>query len=141
MSSDASFSDSQYPISNISPPTSSPSDEIDSLPDSASSDDIDDEEDEEGISDAEKQWQESLQQMELLLTMVVIPYAGKYFGRKFAYWGECRLILCLMEQAADNGRTPAWARFMEWQHPNVEIVFTNKRSFKVAGAVEAAASL
>lgn len=121
MSSETSIFDSQYPISNISPPTSSPSDEIDSLPDSASSDDIDDEEDEEGISDAEKQWQESLQQMELLLTMVVIPYAGKYFGRKFAYW--------------------AWARFMEWQHPNLEIVFTNKRAFKVAGAVEAGASL
>ncbi len=93
MSSEASVSDSQYPISNISPPTSSPSDEIDSLPDSAPSDDIDDDEDEERISDAEKQWQESLQQVELLLTMVVIPYAGKYFGRRFAYWGECPHVI------------------------------------------------
>ena len=90
MASDTSPSNSQYPISQISPPTSSPSDDVASLPDSAPSDDIDDEEgeEEEEISDAEKQWQESLQQVELLLTMVVVPYAGKYFGRRFAYWGR-----------------------------------------------------
>jgi hypothetical protein len=29
--------------------------------------------------------------MELLLTMVMVPYIGKYFGRKFAYYGtSCR---------------------------------------------------
>lgn len=39
-------------------------------------------------SDAEKQWNESLQQFELLLSLVLVPYLGKYFGRKFAYWGE-----------------------------------------------------
>ena len=38
-------------------------------------------------SDAEAEWKESLQQMELLLTMVIVPYLGKYFGRKCAYWG------------------------------------------------------
>ena len=82
----SSPSDSQYPISNVSP-TVSDQDEIDSLPDSAPSDDIDDIEEEEE-SDAEKEWKESLQQLELLLTMVVVPYAGKYFGRKCAYWSE-----------------------------------------------------
>ena len=78
--------DSQYFLPSTSPVTSN-SDEIDSLPDSASSDDIDDD---EGIgeSDAEKEWKESLQQLELLLTMVLVPYMGKYFGRKCAYWGE-----------------------------------------------------
>ena len=60
---------------------------IDSLPDSASSDDIDSESEQEE-SDAEREWKESLQQLELLLTMVVVPYIGKYFGRKCAYWGE-----------------------------------------------------
>jgi hypothetical protein len=39
-------------------------------------------------SDAEREWRESLQQLELLLTMVLVPYLGKYFGRKAAYWGE-----------------------------------------------------
>ncbi len=76
------------PIANDSPATSSPDDEIDSLPDSAPSDDIDNDDEEEEESDAEKEWKESLQQLELILTMVLVPYAGKYFGRKCAYWGE-----------------------------------------------------
>ena len=33
-----------------------------------------------------------------------------------------------------------WARFMEWKYP-VEVVVTSKKSFKLAGAIEAAASL
>ena len=81
--------DSVYNIDNASPATSTPDDEIDSLPDSAPSDDIDDDEEQEE-SDAEKEWKESLQQLELILTMVLVPYAGKYFGRKCAYWGKCQ---------------------------------------------------
>jgi hypothetical protein len=51
-------------------------DDLDSLPssDSSSLDDA------ELDSDAEREWRESLQQIELLLTMVVVPYVGKYFG-------------------------------------------------------------
>ncbi|KAI9889214.1 MAG: hypothetical protein M1814_005663 [Vezdaea aestivalis] len=73
-----------------------------------------------GDTDADAEWKESLQQLELLLTMVLVPYLGKYFGRKAAYWG--------------------WARFMEWKYP-VEVVITSKAAFKGAGAVEAAASI
>lgn len=83
------MSDSQsYSLSEISPDSIRDADEIDSLPDSATSDDIDETEDRE--TDAEKEWKESLQQLELLLTMVVVPYVGKYFGRKCAYWGTYR---------------------------------------------------
>ncbi|KAG9203228.1 hypothetical protein B5807_04208 [Epicoccum nigrum] len=109
-----SLSNSQ---SFIEPHASSSEADIDSLPSSSSSSSVDEE---EYISDAEREWRESLQQMELLLTMVMVPYIGKYFGRKFAYYG--------------------WAKFMEWKYP-VEIVITNKTAFKAAGAVEAAATL
>jgi hypothetical protein len=71
------------------PITSSSADEddedVDSLPSSTDSS-------EEEESDAERQWIESLQQLELLLTMVVVPYIGKYFGRKCAYWSETKSI-------------------------------------------------
>lgn len=33
-----------------------------------------------------------------------------------------------------------WGKWMEWMYP-VEVRITNKRAFKAAGAVEAAASL
>lgn len=93
-------------------------DELDDLPSEPDSDDgtISD----EGESDAEREWKESMQQLELLLSMVIVPYLGKYFGRKFAYWG--------------------WKQYMEWKFP-VKIEFTNKTAFKAVGAVEAAASL
>ena len=36
--------------------------------------------------DAQLEWERSLQQLELLLTMVLVPFVGKYLGRKFAFW-------------------------------------------------------
>ena len=68
----------------------SDNDDIDSLPSSDDSSDMSDVG--EYKSDAQKEWEASLQQLELLLTMVVVPYIGKYFGRKFAYWGECKSL-------------------------------------------------
>lgn len=80
-------------IGDPSPPHSQPSitnngnsDEVDSLPSTETDDSVDDEH--PGESDAEREWRESLQQLELLLTMVLVPYLGKYFGRKAAYWGK-----------------------------------------------------
>src|SRR2546423_10807601 len=35
---------------------------------------------------AEQEWQESLAQLALLFNLVILPFAGKYFGRKFAYF-------------------------------------------------------
>jgi len=90
-------------------------DDIDSLP-SSSTESFESDDD----FDAQKEWEASLEQLQLLLTMIIVPFAGKYFGRKFAYW--------------------SWARYMEWSH-DVEIQWTNKKKFKAAGAVEAAATL
>ncbi|KAK5661535.1 hypothetical protein OQA88_11439 [Cercophora sp. LCS_1] len=100
----------------ISNAPSSENDDVESLP-SISSGILSSAESE---SDAQREWEASLEQIQLLLTMVVVPFAGKYLGRKFAYW--------------------SWARYMEWAH-DVEIQWTSKGAFKVAGAVEAAASL
>jgi hypothetical protein len=50
-------------------------------------DDDEDDDDEDEEDEAQREWRESLQQLELLLTMVLVPYMGKYFGRKAAYWG------------------------------------------------------
>lgn len=60
-------------------------DDTDSLPSSVAGSLTSSEEEE---SDAEREWRESLQQLELLLSMVLVPYLGKYYGRKCAYWGE-----------------------------------------------------
>ena len=62
-----------------------------SLPESATSDD-ETEDGDRRLADTEREWKESLQQLELLLTMVVVPYMGKYFGRKCAYWSKLSLL-------------------------------------------------
>ena len=85
--SDASLSASDFPQSSLIDAPSNDSDEIDSLPSETDSDHVTISED-FSESDAEREWRESLQQLELLLSMVIVPYLGKYFGRKFAYWGE-----------------------------------------------------
>lgn len=59
--------------------------ELDSLPSSVDSSDYASSDDGEE-SDAQKEWEASLQQLEMMLTMVIVPWCGKYFGRKFAYW-------------------------------------------------------
>ena len=93
---------------------------LDSLPSSPTTTDSMSLSDDDDYAEAEREWHESLQQLELLLSMVIVPYLGKYFGRKFAFYG--------------------WKRFMEWKYP-VEIVITDPTRFKAVGAVEAAACL
>jgi transcriptional regulator GlxA family with amidase domain len=58
-------------------------DETDSLP-SISTDDVYSDAD----SEAQAEWERSLDQLQLLLTMILVPWVGKMFGRKFAYWSE-----------------------------------------------------
>lgn len=77
-----STSDS-YVISDMAA-SESHEDDLDSLPSISS--DLLSSEASESPSDAQKEWEESLEQIQLLLTMVVVPFAGKYLGRKFAYW-------------------------------------------------------
>jgi hypothetical protein len=78
-----STSDS-YILQDAPAESSNGQDEVDSLPSSIVSSDLGSEAD----SDAQKEWEASLQQLELILTMVIVPYVGKYFGRKCAYWSE-----------------------------------------------------
>lgn len=133
--SSMSASDS-YIIHDHSP--SEDNDDVDSLP-SVSSGDLTSEAD----SDAQREWEASLEQIQLLLTMVLVPFVGKYFGRKFAYWST--LVNLPAPFPATNSRrltrcVTGWARYMEWNH-NVEIRWTNRKEFAAVGAVEAAATL
>ncbi|KHN96962.1 uncharacterized protein MAM_05071 [Metarhizium album ARSEF 1941] len=59
-------------------------DDVDSLPSTSSSSELYSDAD----SDAQAEWDRSLEQLQLLLTMMVVPWVGKYFGRKFAYWRD-----------------------------------------------------
>jgi len=117
--SDPSPSSSTYIVPSNFPLSPSDNDEIASLPSEPTSSDDDDDVtiSDDDYSDAEEQWKESIQQLELLLTMVLVPFIGKYFGRKCAYWG--------------------WTKFMEWNYP-IEVIMANKAASRRAGIVGAA---
>ncbi|KAL4879589.1 hypothetical protein BJY04DRAFT_193195 [Aspergillus karnatakaensis] len=103
---------------------SATSDSIDSLPsESTTASDLESLTDSDySDSDAEAEWQESIEQLELLLSMVLVPFLGKYLGRRCAYW--------------------SWTRFMEWKHPIIGIVGSGKDEFTGAsGNVRAFAAL
>ncbi|KAJ5884924.1 hypothetical protein N7495_009434 [Penicillium taxi] len=119
--SNPSFSMSAYMVPSAHNSYHSDSeDEIASLPsESTTASDLETLSDDE-YSDAEAEWRESIEQLELLLTMVLVPFIGKYLGRKCAYW--------------------SWTRLMQWKYP-VEISIKNPALFKGAGAVEAFATL
>lgn len=134
---------SSYIIPDIPNSSSDRDDDVDSLP-SISSSILDSEAD---SSDAQKEWEASLEQLQLLLTMILMPFAGKFLGRKFAYWSRFhppsrgRRGFVERKAVADPCFSPAgWARYMEWAH-NVEIRWTGKAAFNAVGAAEAAASL
>ncbi|CAD6570140.1 MAG: hypothetical protein TREMPRED_005608 [Tremellales sp. Tagirdzhanova-0007] len=34
----------------------------------------------------QEEWEESLRQMEMVLSIVIFPFFGKWYGRRFSYW-------------------------------------------------------
>lgn len=49
-----------------------------------SSDDSDDEE----YRLAQQEWEESLEQLAQIVSVVLLPFLGRWLGRRWSYWGE-----------------------------------------------------
>ena len=60
-------------------------------PSEASSDDtlssLDSEEEEQAAM-IQEEWEESLRQLEVVLSIILLPTVGKWYGRRAAYWSE-----------------------------------------------------
>ena len=37
----------------------------------------------------QEEWEESLRQMEVVISIVLIPFFAKWYGRRGAFWGTC----------------------------------------------------
>ncbi len=46
--------------------------------------------DEEEAAMIQEEWEESLRQLETVISIIIIPYFCKWMGRRWAYWGERR---------------------------------------------------
>jgi hypothetical protein len=38
----------------------------------------------------QEEWEESLRQIETVLSVIILPFFGKWMGRRTAFWGECQ---------------------------------------------------
>lgn len=61
---------------------------LDSSPDS--SDDGYDSDEELRL--AQQEWEENVRQLQLLVSVVLLPYVGKFLGRKWAHSGEYNML-------------------------------------------------
>lgn len=50
------------------------------------SDDGDDDDDQHAL--IQEEWEESMRQLEMVCSVILLPFLGKWWGRKFAFWGE-----------------------------------------------------
>jgi Mitochondrial import 2 len=60
---------------------------------------------------AQQEWEESLQQLHQLLTVVLMPFLGKWLGRRWSYWGQpslCNLLPLFLTSASK-----AYARYLQ----------------------------
>jgi hypothetical protein len=53
---------------------------------SSSSDASSDFDEEEQAAMIQEEWEESLRQLEVVFSIVVIPFFGKWYGRRFGFW-------------------------------------------------------
>ncbi|KAJ8057581.1 hypothetical protein LXG23DRAFT_54280 [Yarrowia lipolytica] len=70
----------------------------------------------DGYSDAQEQWEESLRQLEQLVSFVLIPLIGKFFGRRAAYF--------------------VWGMVVDYRSPK-KLHVTDSKAFNVSGVLGA----
>ena len=39
-----------------------------------------------------REWDENVKQLQMIVTVVLLPFAGKWMGRKVAYWGQLKCV-------------------------------------------------
>lgn len=54
---------------------------------------------------AEKEWNESVQQLQLLVSVVLLPMLGKYLGRRFSHFGICSLFSIPFATGPENSHS------------------------------------
>ena len=76
---------------------------LESLDDAPSiSDDGSYDSDAEELKLAQQEWEESIHQLQLLLTLLVMPLLGKWLGRRWSQWGVYSIVIIAQCVAQDS---------------------------------------
>ena len=60
--------------------------------------------------EAEREWEENVRQLQLAVSVLILPTVGKWLGRKWSYHRECALLACGVQHPAAQGRMCAEPR-------------------------------
>lgn len=82
---------------SASPPSVDGSDDSLSYPSSESSFDSDDQH-----ALIQEEWEESMRQLEMVFSVILLPFLGKWWGRKFAFWGESDAVAAIVYRQPVN---------------------------------------
>lgn len=61
---------------------------------------------------AQEEWEESLEQLQQLVSIVLLPFFGKWLGRRWSHWGMFRAIQFIWDQSNDLTSLEAFARYL-----------------------------
>lgn len=65
--------------------------------------------DEDQAALIQEEWEESMRQIEAVLSVILLPFFGKWYGRRFAFWGGLG-DLCKLTPAWDRYQAFGWSR-------------------------------
>lgn len=71
----------------------------------------DDSFDEEEYRLAQEEWEESLGQLQQLVSIVLLPYLGKWLGRRWSHWGMLPFLILAFTSWCLHS-TIAYARYL-----------------------------
>lgn len=61
---------------------------------------------------AQQEWEESLNQLQQLVTVVLLPFFGKWLGRRWSYWGELKMFVIYNINIVTNPLSQAYDRYL-----------------------------
>lgn len=99
-----------------------------SLDTASSSSDYSYDSDDEEYRLALQEWEESVEQLQQLLSIVIFPYLGRWIGRKWSYWGGSCMLLVILHSLIIPSVCPlpavrAWTTLFLWrENPEVLIL-------------------
>lgn len=70
-----------------------------------------DDSDEEEHRLAQQEWEESLEQLAQIASVALLPFLGRYLGRRWSYWGMF-VILSTPSNSVVSCYTTAYARYL-----------------------------
>lgn len=60
----------------------------------------------------QKEWEEGIEQLQVLVSAVLIPVIGKWLGRRWSGWCEFFLLFGFWERRAKSGALPVFDRYL-----------------------------